>query len=201
MRHALVIGLLSLVVVLVSPCLGRSEATPGPESAHPRYALSLYGGALTDEDWRKSIGGQADFVESQLVVAAVQRSLWGKASDPWSIGMEANAAKHFGIQEHWEFNVPVLTLSWHRFPWNETLRQSVGLGAGPSVTTQRPKAEEEINPSSRHLLLYWHLETTLALPQSPWSVLFRLHHRSTAYGVFGDEGGSNALTTGIRYHF
>jgi hypothetical protein len=27
----------------------------------------------------------------------------------------------------------------------------------------------------------------------------RLHHRSTAYGVFGKAGGGNVLTAGVRF--
>ena len=34
-----------------------------------------------------------------------------------------------------------------------------------------------------------------------WSVIARLHHRSTAYGVFADSGGSNFLALGIRRRF
>lgn len=198
------------VMVFVAVCVSvlwvgvTGEANTGSavsDSTQPEYAVSLYGGALTDEDWHRSITGQADFVDSQLLVAAVQRNVWGSSENNWSLGVEANMAKHFGTQEHWEFNLPVFTANWHAFPWQETLNQSVGFGMGPSVTTQRPRTEEELNPSSRHVMLYWHLETSFALPDSPWAVLFRLHHRSTAYGVFGDEGGSNALTTGLRYKF
>jgi hypothetical protein len=29
----------------------------------------------------------------------------------------------------------------------------------------------------------------------------RLHHRSVAWGVMGDEGGRNAVGLGIRYEF
>jgi hypothetical protein len=31
--------------------------------------------------------------------------------------------------------------------------------------------------------------------------MLRLHHRSPAFGLFGDEGGANALTLGVRYAF
>ena len=196
--HKVMVFVAVLVSVFWASAAG--EANTGKtvsDSDEPAYAVSLYGGALTDDDWHRTITGQADFVDSQLLVAAVQRRLWGGDEKSWSLGVEANIAKHFGTQNHWEYNLPVLTANWHAFPWQKTLQQSVGFGMGPSVTTQRPRTEEELNPSSRRVMLYWHL----ALPDSPWAVLFRLHHRSTAYGVFGDEGGSNALTTGLRYRF
>jgi phytoene dehydrogenase-like protein len=123
------------------------------------------------------------------------------AEKRFSLGLESNVAKHFGYQDHWEFNLPVLITSWDKFPWEDTVEQSLEFGMGPSMTTELPRTEEEINESSQHLMLYWHLETSFARPGSPWEVLFRLHHRSTAYGVFGEEGGSNALTTGLRYRF
>jgi hypothetical protein len=32
-------------------------------------------------------------------------------------------------------------------------------------------------------------------------VVGRLHHRSTAFGLFGEDGGANALVLGLRHRF
>lgn len=189
----------SLSVLFPAPAL--SDIQKDSETRDKRYSVSLYGGALTDDDWHRSITGQANFVDSQLLVAAAEWTFWREPQKRFSLGLESNVAKHFGYQNHWEFNLPILTTSWDKFPWEDTVEQSLGFGMGPSVTTELPRTEEEINESSRHLMLYWHIETSFARPGSPWAILFRLHHRSTAYGVFGEEGGSNALTTGLRYRF
>ncbi len=34
-----------------------------------------------------------------------------------------------------------------------------------------------------------------------WSALFRLHHRSGAFGLVADEGDSNALVIGLKQRF
>ncbi len=33
------------------------------------------------------------------------------------------------------------------------------------------------------------------------SVIFRLHHRSEAFGLVADEGGSNAMVIGLKQRF
>ncbi|MFO7817351.1 MAG: hypothetical protein ACQES5_00925 [Thermodesulfobacteriota bacterium] len=201
--HSFVLYCLSsFLLVILAPGLVQGN-TPEKSDASPEkcYALSIYGGALTDDDAQQTITGQADFVDSHLVVAAAEWTFWRESENRFSLGLESNVAKHFGNQEHWEFNLPVLTTSWNKFPWQDTVEQSLGFGIGPSLATKLPKTEEELDGSTECLMLYWHLETTFSLPESPWSLLFRLHHRSPAYGTFGEDGGSNALTTGLRYRF
>ncbi len=34
-----------------------------------------------------------------------------------------------------------------------------------------------------------------------WSALIRIHHRSGAFGLVADEGGSNALVIGLKQRF
>lgn len=193
--------LLFLSLFVLTPSSALSDIEKVSDTRDKSYSVSLYGGALTDDDWHKSVTGQADFVNSHLVVAAAGWTFWREPENLFSLGLESNVAKHFGNQEHWEFNLPVLTTSWNKFPWQDTVEQSLGFGIGPSMATKLPKTEEELHGSTECLMLYWHMETTFSLPESPWSLLFRLHHRSNAYGLFGDEGGSNALTTGLRYRF
>jgi hypothetical protein len=41
---------------------------------------------------------------------------------------------------------------------------------------------------------------TFAIPESLWSLVTRIHHRSGAWGLFG-HSGSNVLAAGIRYRF
>ncbi|MFP4167456.1 MAG: hypothetical protein ACLFSY_01230 [Desulfonatronovibrionaceae bacterium] len=201
MRFHWPVFLFCIFLTLGGAVLAEAESRPQSEDKGKSYSISIYGGTLTDDDWQKSITGQADFVDSHLLVASAGWTFWRESKRRYSLGLEANVARHFGTQKHWEFNLPILTTNWDKFPWHDTLEQTLGFGMGPSVTTKRPRTEEEINPSSKHLMLYWHIDTTFSLPDSPWALILRLHHRSTAYGVFGDEGGSNALTTGLRYNF
>lgn len=164
-------------------------------------AVSLYAGTMTDENWMRSISGQAATVDSHLLAAALGWTFYRPAHSLWSLELEANIARHFGIQDHFEFNLPVLTLRWDYFPWDQHLDTSLAFGLGPSYATSLPEHERMRYGSTEQLLLFWHLEAAIGLPGSAWSAIFRLHHRSSAYGLFADEGGSNILTMGLRYSF
>ncbi len=183
-------------LVLVVCGIAIAPATAGAGDA----AVSVYAGRMTDEDWIKSLSGRAGWVDSRLIAAAAARTLWRDAARHWSFEVEANAARHFGMQDHWEFNA-LGTARFHAFPWRERLATSVAFGAGPSYATRLPAAEVRLDGSSKRSMLYWQLELELAPPGSDWATLFRLHHRSTAYGVFGKQGGGNVLTAGLRYRY
>lgn len=190
-------ALAGITLIAASLLSGFAEAAADTDKD---YAFSLYGGSLTDSNWRQSITGQADFVDSDLVVGALGWTFKRAESRAWSLELEGNVAKHFGLQDHWEFNA-LLTGRWHRFPWSDSVATSLAFGAGPSYATEIPPVEVANDGASEKLLLYWHLELTLGPPASDWAALFRLHHRSTGYGLFGDTGGGNALTAGLRYYF
>lgn len=172
-----------------------AEAAPPGDSS-----LSLYAGSLTNDNWRQSLSGQADFVDAHLLAVALGRTLWRSEGRALSLEAEGNVARHWGMQEHWEVNA-MLTARWHRFPWDKRMATSIAFGAGPSYATKVPAAEVANDGSSEKGLLYWHLELTLGPPKADWSALFRLHHRSTGYGAFGEAGGGNALTAGVRWFF
>ncbi len=67
-------------------------------------AISVYAGRMTDEDWIKSLSGRADWVDSRLIALAGARTLWRDAPRHWSFEVEGNTLRHFGLQDHWEFN-------------------------------------------------------------------------------------------------
>ena len=51
-------------------------------------------------------------------------------------------------------------------------------------------------------MIYWMLELALGLPDYPRVALItRIHHRSDAFGLIADEGGSNALAFGLKWRF
>jgi hypothetical protein len=184
-------------VLLVVLLLGIS---PGSALAQ-NFALAIYGGQLTKEKWEKAISPESDFADATIVVAAgswtISRFLDGKLS----CELEAQVGKYFGDQAHWEFNLPILGLRWHRFPWEEFLATSFAWGIGPSYATRVPEIEVETRGDSSHWLIYWFGELSLGLPTARWEVLIRLHHRSDGFGAVADDGGSNALCAGMRYRF
>lgn len=196
MKPAISIMTLCLLAAMLLP------ATKALASASDRaFSASLYGGVMTDDNWRQSLSGQAGLVDSHILVGAMGWTFYRPANRLWSLELEANVARHFGIQDHYEFNAPVLTLRWDSFPWDKVLDTSLAYGLGPSYATKLPEYERQKSGDTEQFLLFWHIETALGLPGSNWSTILRLHHRSSGYGMFADKGGSNILTMGLRYEF
>ncbi len=171
----------------------------GEETGERDYAVTLFGGWMTDNGWREIAAlDDVSLRDSWLAGAGIVYEFAGTAA--WALEIELQAAKHFGEQTHWEVNLP-LYARWRAFPWNDRLPTSLAFGIGPSYATDLPPAEVAMDGSSEQLLLYWTAELELGLPDSPWSGVARLHHRSAGYGLFAESGGSNVLTLGVRRRF
>lgn len=153
---------------------------------------------MSDAGWRKTLAGNAGDVDVGILAGALGRTLW--RGEDWSFEVEANGARHFGEQRHWEFNA-FGSVRFHGFPWRAALPTSVAFGAGPSYATRMPEVEVRLDGDSAQWMLFWHLELTLGPPSRQWEVLFRLHHRSTGYGLFGETGGGNVVAAGLRYFY
>ncbi len=193
------IMLAGLFALALTVCPGApSEAQP---KAEYDLSFSIYGGAMTDGDWIEAVSGQAGLEDSYLLAGAAGWTFYRPANRMWSLELEANVARHFGIQDHFEFNAPVLNVRWEAFPWDRALDTSLAFGIGPSFATTTPEYERIRKGDSEPMMLFWHIEAAFGLPGSPWSTFFRLHHRSTGYGMFADDGGSNILSLGLRYEF
>lgn len=179
--------------------LGLALAIPAVASGQPGdLAVTLYAGRLSGEDWhRVLVPGTTNFADAYLASAALGKTVHRSASLPLTWEVEGQLAKHFGDQDNWEVNL-LGAVRWHRFPWNDQVRTTASFGLGPSWASSLPRFEVANNGTSQQWLAYWHLELTLAPPESDWSLALRLHHRSTAYGLFGEDGGYNALTLGMR---
>ena len=164
-------------------------------------SLSVYGGRLSTNDWIEVFAPpQWDFVDSYLTALAVSRQA-GWLSDTARTEVEGQIVRHVGVQDHWEFNV-LGVIRRTALPWDETLDMSVAGGLGLSYATERPEAEIDFEGDTERLLVYWMLEVDAVIPNAEtWSALARLHHRSPAYGLFGDGGGANVLAIGLRYRF
>jgi hypothetical protein len=164
-------------------------------------SISAYGGWLTSNDWLEVLAPTRwDFVDSQLAALAVSRQA-GWRSKSAQTEVEGQIVRHFGAQDHWEFNA-LGVIRRTALPWDETLDMSAAGGLGLSYATERPQAEIAFEGDTERLLVYWMLELDAALPNAKaWSLLARLHHRSPAYGLFGNGGGANVLAIGWKYRF
>lgn len=98
-----------------------------------------------------------------------------------------------------------IVFRWTNFPWNNYVTTTLAAAEGISYVAHVPYEETHgvTSDDSRRLLNFLMFEATFAMPSHPeWQLLARIHHRSTAYGVFGNtNGGSNNIGLGIRYYF
>jgi hypothetical protein len=174
------------------------ESTPETRSANPWY-MTVVGGVYSGSQLLE-IPGRLDLKDSYTFGVSVSKQF-----AEWTRFMrfegELQVLKHFGEQDHWEFTGS-LNLRWVVFPWNRHVETTVALGEGLSWATQIPALEkaDPTNSDNAQLLNYILIEVTFAIPESPWSLVTRIHHRSGVWGLFG-HSGSNILEAGIRYRF
>jgi len=187
------------LVGLVSP----PPAAAGEGSDFTRddsSAITVFGGLMTDNEWEDTlVPWTLDFRDSTLLGLAASHRI-GRFDHRLGFEIEGQVVRHFGDQDHWEFNLPIVG-RWEVFPWDAVLDTSLAFGIGPSYASEKPKAEVAKEGDSQRWLVYWMVELELGPPDKDWSGIFRLHHRSGAFGLIADEGGSNALVIGIKYRF
>ena len=177
-------------------------AASSARAAEPLNSLNVYAGVMTTNHWEDVFLDtfDLDLEDSYFLAAALARKV-GEYRDKMSYEIEGQLVKHFDYQDHWEFNV-VVTGRWEKFPWDDTIDTSLGFGIGPSYATEKPQVELDNNNETSKFLVYWMLELSLGLPDHPQTAfIIRLHHRSDAWGLMNDDGGSNGIGLGLKYRF
>ncbi len=166
-----------------------------------RFHVAAYGGKAAEERLLDILTRyNTGFRDAWLVALAPGMTL--REHPRWRQEVEGQVVKHFGDQDHWEFNAAWVA-RWMRFPWDHVVDTRAGLGLGVSWASEippiEPRAKEEEGESTR-FLGYVAIELEFAPPGgSDWSGFARLHHRSDAFGLFHDQrGGSNFITLGLR---
>jgi len=193
-------------VLALSPTLFLALATSFGCAASGDRALTAYGGRYADASLPEDILvlQPVTWESSELAALAytevLQRIHDERAQWEW----EAQVAKHFGAQTHWEFNA-LFALRWNRYPWDEYVRTSFAVGDGISYATEVPplEARGHADTGSTRVLNYILLEFALGLPSQPsWDLVMRIHHRSGIFGLIdGVDGGSNVIAVGLKYAF
>lgn len=187
---------LSLAAALCAYAMPSTARDTGPR------ALTVFGGPLLDNRWEEVFTDPAGLTVEDSYLVGLAGSL--RLAEPvpgLSLEIEAQIVRHVHGQSHWEANLPVATARWDRFPWSQTLDTSAAFGLGLSIASETPAREAANEGASEAVMAYWMIELDAALPAEDWRLVGRLHHRSTAYGLFGDDGGSNALVLGLRRRF
>jgi hypothetical protein len=168
------------------------------------WSVTLFAGPLTTDTTTDDIlVGSPSFEDSMIVGAALNKGLV-TVFEHLDIEAEAQAVKHFGDQDHWEFN-GLLLARWTKFPWDHVVDTTVAIGDGLSFPTEVPPLETRRHGPdlSGRVLNYVLGEVTFALPEVPeWNLVWRFHHRSGFFGAFdGVTEGSTVIGGGIKYKF
>lgn len=179
-----------------------SEVAPErPASETKPYAVAGFGGIMLDNNYEDVlVPSRLEFEDSYLLGVAGSARV-ARPIDGLDIELEAQLVRHFHGQTHWELNAPIVTARWTIFPWDEYVDTSAAFGLGLSVTSETPRLEVQNEGESQPLMAYWMFELAFGLPPEDLELIARIHHRSTSYGLFGDEGGANALVLGVRHSF
>ncbi|MGH7403489.1 MAG: hypothetical protein ACREKQ_13740 [Candidatus Rokuibacteriota bacterium] len=185
----LMAGLLTLLTLASAP----------KAFAEKEWAVTLLGGQYSGSKLLE-LGGKVDFEDSYTAGLSLSYQFvdWGPHMR-WEL--EGQALKHFGEQEHVEL-ASSINVRWITFPWDRHLDTSVAIGGGLSVTSEVPVLEKRDpdNTEAATLLHYFLIEAAVGLPNSSWSIVGRVHHRSGIFGLFS-HSGSNVLSAGVRYRF
>lgn len=96
-------------------------------------------------------------------------------------------------------------LRYNDFPWNHIVHTSVAGSVGLNYVNRitRFETDETTSGQPQKLLHYFSPEIAFSLPERrDLELVLRIHHRSSAKGVFGCGGcGSNIPTIGLRKAF
>jgi hypothetical protein len=169
--------------------------------AEKEWAITVYGVRLTPDSLGDTLSLHAHYMDSFLLAVALSRKVFS-FERYMDIEAEGQAVKHFGVQNHLEFN-GLLALRWLVFPFDRLIDTSIAVGAGLSYASKTPALEAIGVSYTPKLLGYLMFEIALTYPKfSRWSFVTRLHHRSGANGLFGARrDASNGWGFGIKYSF
>lgn len=169
------------------------------------WMLTGYGVMLSPDTLGDTLTFNARYEDSYIAVLALAKRMYSFQKFPIDIELEGQVGKHFGEQNHFEFNI-VSVFRWKTFPWDKYVDTSFAAGAGLSYALETPEVEEASvgkDHSSPKFLGYLMFEFSFSLPDEPqWCFVARVHHRSGAGGLFdGRLDASNAIGFGIKYIF
>ncbi len=180
--------------------LGCAGARVHAEETGP-WAATLWGGWGTNGHIEDLPGVTSDFENSWFAGIGLARE-FARSGERFAWEVEAVVVKHFGWQLHLEGDL-ALGLRRDGISLGERLQGSVAIATGLSWTSRLPVMEQAVDPDTKRLLQFLALEIDVARRDRPeYALVLRLHHRSSAWGLYGTEnGGSNFVALGLRRRF
>jgi hypothetical protein len=208
LKKKILLCILSFFILTTSNGFADVEKSDSDEPTEFKWTITLFNGVSTERTIDKAIFNLPGNFESNYIHGlALSRELW-KIGKHFSWDLEGMFAKHHGkhktgYQNYEEYVIAIL-LRYHTFPWDHYIDTSFAIGEGLSLTSETPQRElQRHNRGSQRLLNYLAFELSFALPKYPKaSLVYRLHHRSGVFGLFGGvRGASDFYMLGLRYNF
>lgn len=205
--HLLRCGFAALGLVAALPAAAQDAPAPTPSSrpADERpNGIAVFAGLYSSDVFSDIVTSPWDTKTQDIYlltlsynrrIATIFRHL--------DIEVEGGVGRRFGDNTSVEAYA-ALGLRWTYFPWNQYLRTTFAVyPIGPSYVADLSPSEVAKDGRSANWLNYFALELTFAAPSLPeFEVLFRLHHRSGAFGAInGSTNGADFLSVGARYRF
>jgi len=181
-----------------------SAAEDGDERDLPTtpWALTLYGAFQSSENIGWTLLPPTDLEAGHGLIAGALSRRMMTILDRADVELEGQLVKHFGSGTG-EINFTSIG-RWIRFPWNDKLPTTIALGLGLSYATDIPAYELITHGNETgKFLTYVLFEGTLSHPNMRhWEFVYRIHHRSGFFGLFGGvTGASNAIGFGTKYRW
>lgn len=174
----------------------QSQATPSP------WSLAVFGGVLSENKVGAELLPPQKFRNDWMAGVGLNYRFWrwGKYLD---LEVEPMFAQHFGDQAFGELAAAVMA-RWRLFPWNGCLATTFALGEGLSYAFQilaielRADGAGPVNNLNNLIVFEFSLAPASA---RHLALIFRLHHRSVALSLFGENRESNFFCMGLRWRF
>lgn len=192
----------TLSMLAAGPAWSWHDSASHYRSPDRGWALGVHTGRSVEESVHTGevfVPFEWEFEDYYLTSVGLRKTM-GRLWQHSRLFTEMNLAWVSGDEEYAE---AALTpgITWDTFPWDSALDTTLAFGVGLSYSSKTT----EIDTIDQRWMasMIFELEMQPAAWKS-WSVYSRIHHRSNAFGLFGDESsqkGSNFPSIGVRYHF
>ena len=199
-RNRIVCLLCGCFVTFCGTAIRAEDTAAVIEKSDYKWSLTSYVAVSAQNSLGDVLSFQATFPDDTYIgVVALSREIW-RFKQWLSFDLEGQVGKFFGEEHQWQFT-GLIDGRWHKFPWNKYVTTSFAFGYGLSYNTDISEVERRDDEDATRLLNYLLFELALGLPKYPrWDLVFRVHHRSEAYGLVG-HAGSNYVGAGIKFSF
>lgn len=197
MRFCVRVGSLVFVAIFIA------AVNAGAQTEQPkRNWITLYGGPSTAVSLMDIVRFTVPKFENRWAITAGMGHELRRFNHYLGLEMEGDVSKYLDNARGFSVSGAII-MRWLDPPWRKLFGGTFAFGNGLSYANRIPEVEAVTIPKSARLLYHLLIEYEFSLTgDQAWNAIFRVHHRSGAFGVFdGVVGGSDFLCLGLKYRF